>query len=51
MATDFLANVPAGLQWALAAVGAVALGTKLLSYVYFLLNVFVLTGTNVSPAP
>lgn len=46
--TEFLANVPQPIQWALAGVGAVYVGNRLLSYVQFILNVFVLSGTNVS---
>ena len=46
--TDFVQRVPQAVQWGFAGVGALYLGSKLLSYLNLLLNVFVLSGTDVS---
>lgn len=46
--TDILSSVPQSLQWALAGVGAYVVGRAVLSYVQLLLELFVLSGTNVS---
>jgi hypothetical protein len=45
--TDFLDNVPQPLQWGLAGIGALFLGSKILSYLQLVLSAFVLGGTNV----
>jgi 17beta-estradiol 17-dehydrogenase / very-long-chain 3-oxoacyl-CoA reductase len=45
---DFFENVPQPLQWGLAGVGALFLGSKILSYLQLVLSAFVLGGTNVS---
>lgn len=45
---DFFQNVPQPLQWGLAGVGALYLGSKILSYLQLVLSAFVLGGTNVS---
>lgn len=45
---DFLQNVPQPLQWGLAGIGALFLGSKILSYLQLVLSAFVLGGTNVS---
>lgn len=44
---ELVATVPSGVQWALAGVGALFVGRKVLSYLQLLLNLFVLSGTNV----
>ncbi|KAF4345010.1 3-ketoacyl reductase [Fusarium beomiforme] len=44
--TDFLHNVPQPLQWGLAGIGALFLGSKILSYLQLVLSAFVLGGTN-----
>jgi hypothetical protein len=46
--SDFVAHVPQGVQWAFAGVGALFVGGKVLSYLQLLLNLFVLSGVNVS---
>ncbi|KAH7182489.1 uncharacterized protein B0J16DRAFT_306306 [Fusarium flagelliforme] len=43
---EFLENVPQPLQWGLAGVGALFLGSKILSYLQLVLSAFVLGGTN-----
>ncbi|KAH6605350.1 hypothetical protein Trco_007057 [Trichoderma cornu-damae] len=43
---SFLENVPQALQWALAGVGALFLGSKLFSYLSLVLGSFLLPGTN-----
>ncbi|KAF4965449.1 hypothetical protein FSARC_6751 [Fusarium sarcochroum] len=43
---DFLQHVPQPLQWGLAGVGALFLGSKILSYLQLVLSAFVLGGTN-----
>lgn len=45
---DIVANVPQPVQWAFAGIGALYVGSKVLSYLQFVLGVFVLSGTNVS---
>lgn len=45
---EFLENVPQPLQWGLAGVGALFLGSKILSFLQLVLSAFVLGGTNVS---
>lgn len=45
--THALGSVPQGVQWALAGVGALYLGRKVLSYLHLALNLFILSGTNV----
>lgn len=47
--TNFLHRVPQPVQLGFAAVGALFVGAKLLSFVRFFLSTFVLGGTNVSP--
>ncbi|KAM0562380.1 hypothetical protein ACHAPJ_002070 [Fusarium lateritium] len=44
--SDFLQQVPQSLQWGLAGVGALFLGSKILSYLQLVLSAFVLGGTN-----
>ncbi|KAM5345254.1 hypothetical protein ACJ41O_011116 [Fusarium nematophilum] len=44
--SDFLQRVPQPLQWGLAGIGALVLGSKLLSYLQLVLSAFVLGGTN-----
>ena len=44
---EFLQNVPQPVQWAFAGIGALFLGSKILSYLQLVLNTFVLPGTNV----
>lgn len=46
--THALGSVPQGVQWALAGVGALYLGRKVLSYLHLALNLFILSGTNLS---
>lgn len=46
--TEILSSVPQSLQWALAGVGAYVVASRVLSYVQLLLELFVLSGTNVS---
>lgn len=46
--SEFVAHVPQSVQWALAGVGALFVGGKVLSYLQLLLNLFVLSGVNVS---
>lgn len=48
---SFVAAIPSPVQATFAAVGALYLGSKVLSYVGVLLNLFVLSGTNVSFLP
>ncbi|KAH8880281.1 NAD(P)-binding protein [Thozetella sp. PMI_491] len=43
---EIFSAVPQGAQWALAGVGALFLGSKVLAYLQFVLNVFVLSGTD-----
>lgn len=45
--SDFFQRVPQPLQWSLAGIGALVLGSKLLSYLQLVLSAFVLGGTNV----
>lgn len=45
---DILSAVPQSLLLGFAGIGALYLGSKTLAYLQFLLNVFVLSGTNVS---
>lgn len=45
---EIVANVPQPVQLALAGVGALYLGSHVLGYLRFLLNIFVLSGNNVS---
>lgn len=45
---DFFQSLPQPVQWGLAGVGALFIGTKLLSYLQLVLSAFVLGGTNVS---
>lgn len=40
-------NIPQALQWGLAGIGALVLGSKLFSYLQLVLSAFVLGGTNV----
>ncbi|KAM0435915.1 hypothetical protein ACHAPT_002807 [Fusarium lateritium] len=44
--SDFFQRVPQPLQWSLAGIGALVLGSKLLSYLQLVLSAFVLGGTN-----
>ncbi len=44
---ETLASVPQSLQWAFAAVGVLVVSAKLISYLSLLVNLFVLSGTNV----
>ena len=44
---QLLASVPQSAQWALAVVGALYLGSKVMSYLRLVLNVFPLSGTSV----
>ncbi|RKU48869.1 hypothetical protein DL546_008164 [Coniochaeta pulveracea] len=44
--SEFVAHVPQSVQWALAGVGALFVGGKVLSYLQLLLNLFVLSGVN-----
>lgn len=46
---QFLQNVPQPVQWAFAGIGALFLGSKVLSFLQLVLNTFVLSGTNASP--
>lgn len=46
--TEILSSVPQPVQWALAGVGAIVVASRVLSYVQLLLELFVLSGTNVS---
>ena len=45
---DMLSAVPQSLLLGFAGIGALYLGSKALGYLQFFLNVFVLSGTNVS---
>lgn len=45
--TDMFASIPQPVQWALAGVGAFVVASRVLSYAQLLLNLFVLSGTNV----
>lgn len=45
--TDLVASVPQGVQWALAGIGALYLGSKALNCLSLVLNVFLLSGTSV----
>ena len=47
-ALEIIQRVPQPVQWAFAGIGALYVGYKVLSYVNFLLDCFVLGGTNVS---
>lgn len=47
--TEMLASIPQPVQWALAGVGAFVVASRVLSYAQLLLNLFVLSGTNVRP--
>ncbi|KAL6866863.1 hypothetical protein J3F83DRAFT_741508 [Trichoderma novae-zelandiae] len=44
--TRFLDNVPQPVQWALAGIGALYLGSKIFSYLQLVLSSFLLPGTN-----
>ncbi|EEU43160.1 uncharacterized protein NECHADRAFT_47054 [Fusarium vanettenii 77-13-4] len=44
--SNFFQRVPQPLQWSLAGIGALVLGSKLLSYLQLVLSAFVLGGTN-----
>ncbi|KAL7961295.1 hypothetical protein V8C34DRAFT_274334 [Trichoderma compactum] len=44
--TSFLENVPQPVQWALAGIGALYLGSKFFSYLQLVLSSFLLPGTN-----
>ncbi|KAL7934302.1 hypothetical protein V8C35DRAFT_302239 [Trichoderma chlorosporum] len=44
--TSFLENVPQPVQWALAGIGALYLGSKLFSYLQLILGALLLPGTN-----
>lgn len=46
--TEILSSVPQPVQWALAGVGAYVIASRVLSYVQLVLELFVLSGTNVS---
>lgn len=46
--SDILSSVPQPVQWALAGVGAYVVASRVLSYVQLLLELFVLSGANVS---
>ncbi|KAJ9156385.1 Very-long-chain 3-oxoacyl-CoA reductase [Pleurostoma richardsiae] len=43
---QLVASIPQPVQWAFAGVGALYLSSRVLSYVHLLLNLFVLSGTN-----
>lgn len=45
---SFLENVPQPVQWALAGIGALYLGSKFFSYLQLVLSSFLLPGTSVS---
>lgn len=45
---SFVAAIPSPVTATFAAIGALFLGSKLFSYLGFLLNIFLLRGTNVS---
>lgn len=49
--SELLGLVPQGVQWALAGIGALYISTKVLGYLQLALNLFVLSGTNVSTRP
>jgi 17beta-estradiol 17-dehydrogenase / very-long-chain 3-oxoacyl-CoA reductase len=44
---QFLQNIPQPVQWAFAGIGALFLGSKVLSYLQLVLSSFVLSGTSV----
>lgn len=46
--SELLGSVPQGVQWALAGIGALYMSSKVLGYLQLVLNLFVLSGTNVS---
>lgn len=46
--SELLGSVPQPLQWALAGVGGLYVSSKLFGYLQLVLNLFVLSGTNVS---
>ena len=48
---QFWDAVPQGAQWALAGLGALLVAKKALGFLQMVLNIFVLSGTNVSPEP
>ena len=48
---NILANVPNAVITAFAAVGLLYLSTKVVNYIYLLLELFVLSGTSVSYEP
>lgn len=45
--TEIFSSVPQPVQWALAGVGALVVASRLLSYVQLLLELLILSGTNV----
>lgn len=46
--TDIFSSVPQPVQWTLAGIGALTIASRVLSYVHLLLELFILSGTNVS---
>lgn len=49
--TSFFENVPQSVQWALAGIGALYLGSKFFGYLQLVLSSFLLPGTNVRASP
>lgn len=45
--TEILSAVPQPVQWGLAGIGACVVASRVLSYVQLLLELFILSGTNV----
>lgn len=45
--SEIISSVPQPVQWALAGVGAYVVASRVLSYTWLLLELFVLSGTNV----
>lgn len=45
--SEILSSIPQPVQWALAGVGAFVVASRVLSYVQLLLELFILSGTNV----
>lgn len=45
--TEILSAIPQPVQWGLAGVGAFVVASRVLSYVQLLLELFILSGTNV----
>jgi 17beta-estradiol 17-dehydrogenase / very-long-chain 3-oxoacyl-CoA reductase len=46
--SELLGSVPQPVQWALAGIGALYVSGKVLGYLQLVMNLFVLSGTNVS---